>query len=192
MLCEREEVKMEILNNLEEELDHALHHSLDKVKLVFDKIYKKYSNLVYYVIMKSITCKEDCEELTNDVFVNFFNRINSFDANRSIKYYLIQSAKNKIVDYQRGKKDNTVTYNDDIYIEDDKSYDDFIYRNLIDEWKLIVSEFELQIIVYHVIYGYTFSELSEMYGSNVNTIKSTYKRAIAKIRKYYDSKEKIN
>jgi len=183
---------MKVLNNLEEELDLALHQSIDKVKLVFDKIYNEYNNLVYYVIMKSISCKEDCEELTNDVFVNFFNKINSFDVNKSIKYYLIKCARNRVIDYLRGKKETNVTYNDDIYADDENSYDDYIYHMLIDEWMMVTSDFEVKVIVYHVIYGYTFNDLAKMFDSNINTIKSTYKRAIAKIRKYYDEKNKIN
>ena len=89
---------------IEKELEHALHTSKDQVMNVFRKIYEKYCKLVYYYIHKSINSKEDCEDLTNDVFLGFFNSINSFDTSRSIKAYLFTCASNRIKDYYNSRK----------------------------------------------------------------------------------------
>ena len=49
--------------------------------------------------------------------------------------------------------------------------------------KRCVSEYEVEIVIKHVVEDFTFKELAEFYQKPIETIFSTYKRAINKIKK---------
>ena len=70
---------------------------------VFEEIYVTYGKLVYFKIMQYVSNKLDVEELTQDVFVSFYNNLKCTDI-LDIKYYLVTSAKNKAVDFIKKKK----------------------------------------------------------------------------------------
>ena len=167
--------------NLELQLKNALKsNSIDNIHNVFSKIYSFYSRLVYFTIMKYVDNQSDIEELTQDVFVDFFNNLdNKID---NIKYYLLTSAKNKAIDYLKSKKHN-IEYTDFSQfrnIEDDsinKNYD-----NLLSAFKNYLSDFEIDILIQHIIYDLTFKELSTIYNKPLNTIKTIYLRAKKKIK----------
>ena len=174
---------------LEAELDDALHSSQDDVMMVFRKIYEKYCRLIFFYIRKSVESKEDCEDLTNDVFLGFFNGINNFDTSKSLKVYLIGCANKRISDYYAKRKDS-ISYDDSILISKDYDRLDHMYTLMLDEFKNIINELEMKVIVYHVLYDFTFKEIAIVMKVSINTIKSAYKRGIKKLRDYYEMKEK--
>ena len=153
------------------------------IEEVFEEIYKEYYSLVVYIISKYETNKQNIEEILNDVFFNFYKALSSSKIN-NIKYYLVQCAKNKTIDFLK-KKQIKVEYNDEIilnYCENHKT----TYYETVSRLKKILSEYEINIILLHDIYNYTFKELSKKYNKKESSIKSTYHRVLKKI------KEKIN
>lgn len=95
---------------LEKKLKHAIKsNDIDKIHIVFDEIYITYGRLVYFKIMQYVDNKLDVEDLTQDVFVSFYNNIKFIEV-LNIKYYLVAFAKNKALDYL--KKKNEIVIND--------------------------------------------------------------------------------
>ena len=94
--------------NLEKKLASAL-NSKDKAKIesVFRQIYDSYFKLVYFCISNYISVKEDIEDIVADVFLSFFNHLDSINVDGSIKYYLTTTAKNKSINFVKKKKDNS-------------------------------------------------------------------------------------
>ena len=70
---------------------------------VFNEIYDEYKKLVYKQISFYVKNNYDCEELTQDTFISFFNNLNKIKI-INIKYYLLVSAKNKALDHLKKKK----------------------------------------------------------------------------------------
>lgn len=96
---------------LEKKLKHAIKsNDIDKIHIVFDEIYITYGRLVYFKIMQYVDNKLDVEDLTQDVFVSFYNNIKFIEV-LNIKYYLVAFAKNKALDYL--KKKNEIVINDE-------------------------------------------------------------------------------
>lgn len=167
--------------NLELQLKNALKsNSIDNIHNVFSKIYSFYSRLVYFTIMKYVDNQSDIEELTQEVFVDFFNNLdNKID---NIKYYLLTSAKNKAIDYLKSKK-HKIEYTDFSQfrnIEDDSINKN--YENLLSAFKNYLSDLEIDILIQHIIYDLTFKELSTIHNKPLNTIKTIYLRAKKKIK----------
>jgi RNA polymerase sigma-70 factor (ECF subfamily) len=69
--------------------------------LQFNGIYKQnYSDILNYVNFKLHNIN-DSEEITNDVFVNFFNNIRNYDESNQLNTVLYSYAKNAIIDFAR-------------------------------------------------------------------------------------------
>ncbi len=149
-----------------------------KIEKVFEEIYYEYGKLVGFVISKYISNKQDIEELIDDVFVSFSKIIMKNDIT-NIKYYLIVQAKNASINFLKSKNNKLqIEYNEE-YI-DNISLDNSKYYDLINEMKLKLSAEEINIILLHTIYNYSFSEISSKYNKPLPTIASIYKRAIKK------------
>ena len=48
----------------------------------FEKIYNLYYSRIYSYIKKRISNHQECEDLTNDVFINFYKKMEKFDEER--------------------------------------------------------------------------------------------------------------
>ena len=47
----------------------------NKIRLVFKDIYEEYYKLVYFCVANFVSNKEDVEDITSEVFINFFNHL---------------------------------------------------------------------------------------------------------------------
>lgn len=153
-----------------------------KIDDLFEEIYYSYRKLVSFIIAKYVNNHMDVEDLTSDVFINFYKKIHVSEIN-NIKYYLVTSAKNLAINYLN-KKEIYIEF-DDNFVYECEQYNGGLdkYYELIDYLKTLVSEFELEIILKHLVYDYTFKDLSTIYDKPLKSIYSIYSRAIKKIKK---------
>ncbi len=169
--------------SFEKRLQRAIRNcDIDKIESIFEEIYREYGKLVAYIISKYVERREDIEELTNDVFLNFSRVLHRIEFD-NIKYYLVVQAKNSAVNFlKKNSKHERIDYAETVElssVDEDKT----TFYEIIDEMRKILSEDEINIILLHAVYEKTFSEIADMYKKSVNTVKSTYRRAIAKFRK---------
>ncbi len=79
--------------SFEKRLERAISNGdADKIEAIFEEIYLEYGKLIAYVISRYVAGKEDIEELTNDVFVNFSKVLFRIELT-NIKYYLVHKPK---------------------------------------------------------------------------------------------------
>lgn len=149
----------------------------DKIAKEFETIYNQYSKLVSFCIGKFIDNNETIKDLTNDVFLSFFQNANNVKG--SIKSYLCKCAKNKAIDYLKSKKDyididsiNTLSINSASF-----------YYNLFEDLKRILSKEEIAIIEYHIVYGYSFKEIGKILNISSSNANVIYFRALKKCQK---------
>lgn len=168
--------------SLEKKLRAAIKsNNINKIEIIFEDIYYEYGKLVGFIISKYVSKKEDIEELVDDVFINFFKVLYKTKI-ENIKYYLVTQAKNASINFIN-KKSNKIDY---IYDEsiifneiDNKSK----YYEIINEMKHYLDENEINIIILHTIYNYTFDEIASKLSKPLSSIASTYRRAIKKYNK---------
>ncbi len=156
---------------------------LDMLEKLFEEIYYKYGKLVGFIISKYVPDKEDIEELTNDVFVNFSKALGRIELD-NIKYYLVVQAKNSAINFVKKKTNRQET----VYVEKvdagevDRD-DQTPYYELLEDLRQYLTEDEVNIVVLHSVYEESFVEIGKRFGRPTTTVKSTYHRALAKYRK---------
>lgn len=168
---------------IEHKLLHAIRNNDKKqIELIFEEVYYKYGKLVGYIISKYVPKREDIEELINDVFVNFSKVL--FDIKLvNIKYYLITQAKNTALDFLRKKTNKINLVYEEEYVLNTVNHDNRIYYELIDNLLTILNEEEVNIIILHSVYDYSFVTIANKKKKPITTIKSIYHRALKKYKK---------
>lgn len=150
------------------------------IEETFKLIYDSYFKLVYFCIAGYVTNKEDIEELSNDVFLKFFNHLDNIRIDGSIKYYLTTSAKNTAINFV--KKQKLLLTSENLHLipsEEPKSYD----SDLIDKIKESLTKEESELVIEHVVIGKSLREIARETKESSNTVKSRYRRSIMKLRK---------
>ena len=164
--------------NLERKLVSAL-NSKDKTKIesVFRQIYDSYIKLVYFCVSNYINVHEDIEDIVADVFVSFFNHLDSINIDGSIKYYLTTTAKNKAINFVKKKKEVYLNEN----MLNDLSYNSKANKLLLDV-KDNLNQQECELIIEHVLFDKSLHEIAKEKNLNFNTLKSKYLRIIKKLK----------
>lgn len=155
--------------------------SKEVVENAFNIVYKEYSYLVFYVILQIVKDNDLALELTNEAFTNFFINKDNINSSKNVKYYLVTTGKNLAI--IRMKKDSRIVELSDNYAYEEKKTDDF--DTYIEKFKEFLNKEEIDVIVYHLLYDFSFKEIARNKNVSINVISSKYKRAIDKIKKYY-------
>jgi RNA polymerase sigma-70 factor, ECF subfamily len=77
---------------------------LDGDTQAFAVLLKRYQRPVHSLIRQVVHCKEDAEELTQDVFVKAFRKLGSFKGDSSLSTWLHRIAYNTAIDATRKQK----------------------------------------------------------------------------------------
>lgn len=155
--------------------------SRKKMENAFNIIYKEYSYLIFYVALKIVKDNDLAHEITNETFMKFFINKDLIDGHKNIKYYLVTTAKNLSLNHIK-KQERIVELHDNFSYEINVSND---FNNYIDKFKDFLNEEELELIIYHLLYDFTFKEIAKEKHTSINVISSKYQRAILKVKKHY-------
>ena len=155
--------------------------SKEVVENAFNIVYKEYSYLVFYVVLQIVKDNDLALELTNETFTNFFINKDNINSSKNVKYYLVTTGKNLAIN--RMKKDSRIIELSDNYTYELNKTDDF--KSYIEKFKEFLNKEEIDLIVYHLLYDFSFKEIARNKNVSINVISSKYKRAIDKIKKYY-------
>ncbi len=69
----------------------------------FDKIFEEYKNLVFNLALKYVYNVEDAEEITQDVFVTIYQKIEKFREESMLSTWIYRITINKSIDFIRAK-----------------------------------------------------------------------------------------
>ena len=147
----------------------------------FEEVYEKYAKLIAFVVGKYFSDRETVKDIVNDAFIGLFDHAPNVKG--SVKYYLIVSARNICIN-KAGKERREREY---IKAAAEAFTPVYSGRSkVIAEMEKLPSKEEVNIIVAHVLEGYTFKEIASMTGRKLNTVLTVYSRAIKKFRKGAD------
>lgn len=162
-------------------LENLKSTSRKKMEKAFNVIFNEYSGLVYYVSLKILKSKSDAEDITNETFLQFYKNKSNIHYAKNIKYYLLTTSKNLSLNLLEKNKKEELLQDKEIIDNPKEDY----FDEYIEKFKLFLSNDEIDIVVYHVLYGFKFKEISLMKNVSVNVVTSKYKRILEKIRRYY-------
>jgi RNA polymerase sigma-70 factor (ECF subfamily) len=152
-----------------------------KIKQAYEVIYNEYVKLVAFCVAKYVSDNDIIKEITNDVFVSFFNNSSKVDEN--LKRYLCQMAKNSAINYLNKEKRLVYIDNcDDIASEETCTSAPF-YSSLVNDLEEVLSKDEVEIILLHAVEGYSFKEIGQRKSISSNNANVIYFRALKRFRK---------
>ena len=80
------------------------------------------------------------------------------------------------------EEERFVNYDDDVEGKEEKR-DDF--QEYLTKFSSFLDESEIDLLVYHLLYDYSFKEIASLLGVSINSVTSKYKRTIDKVKKHY-------
>ena len=85
-----------------------------------EKLYTDYYRKVRSFIASKVNSYQDAEDLTSDVFVKVYKKLDTFDPKKAnVSTWIYTIARNTVIDFYR-TSNQTLEYDDSILIEDDE------------------------------------------------------------------------
>ena len=151
-----------------------------------EKIYGDYHGKVFGYIRSKINSAQDAEDLTADIFVKVFEKLDSFDESKaSLSTWVFTIARNTLTDYFRTRKvfaEIPETLEDGSSVEDDVCNAEML-ENLANALETL-DERERDIIILRFYSGKTLREISSQMGISYAYVKVLQNKAFEKLKKF--------
>ena len=141
----------------------------------FDEFYDLTKKAVYFTVFKILGTAAESNDVMQDVYVSFLNRLDDIDENGAYAY-LVASAKNKALNALRQKK-RLLALDEKQEIPDDMP--------LLKHAKKILSEKEWELLELCVVFGYKRVEAAKLLGAPVSTVNWQYNNILKKLGKSF-------
>lgn len=153
----------------------------------FESLVEKYEVTILKFIYSMIRDKQIAEDITQEVFITVYNKLNTFDNRYKFSNWILRIAKNRCIDYIRkmkkinesniedfvGLKSKEITPEEAVEFEETKQ--------IIAEYINTLSDIDKQIIILRYSQKTTFSDISKILDINESSVK----------RRYYKIKEQF-
>ncbi len=147
---------------------------------LFSSFERKYERLVKAVLARYLVSPHDIDELSQETFLDFYRNIDGIES--SAKGYLARSAANKALNLLRKRGREEELIDDSSVVSNALSPAAFAFEG---EIEAIVGRPDKDLIVLHLLGGYSFEELGAKSGESASRLKTRYYRALRKLRKEY-------
>lgn len=153
-----------------------------------EEIYKEYHDKVLHLITGKINNLTEAEDLTSEVFIKVYGKLDTFDASKaSISTWIYRIAQNTLIDYYRTRKVHSE-------IPEEISEDGHIDDELLNEETLDslanalskLSERDRGLIILHYYKGMTLKEAALKIGMSYSNAKIVHSKAISQLKMYLD------
>ncbi len=173
------------MNNISEDI---IVKSLEGSVGSFEGIYKAYSGFVYNVAFRVVNNVDEAQEVTQDVFLTVYRKLESFKFKSSFKTWVYRITVNLAINYvkkrSREQKHKRLYEN----IEFDKTIDSVSEQIEREQQEKTISTLlealspdQRACIVLRSIEGLSYQEIADSLNINVNTVRSRLKRAREKL-----------
>jgi len=164
----------------------------------FNILLKTYQQRLYWHIRKMVLNHEDTDDILQDVFIKVWNHLEGFREDAKLYTWLYRIATNECITFLNSKKNkSTISLNqededeDSSYLMETLKSEEFIDGNNI-QIKLqqaLLTLPDKQRLVFNMKYfdDLKYEEISEVIGTSVGALKSSYHLAVKKIEKYMTS-----
>lgn len=149
-----------------------------KDERAFEALYDEFNKIVYYVIYQIVKHHDTTKDLVQETFIAIYNKIEQYEGG-NLKYWILTIAKNIAFNFYNRKivKEQKVIRNDE-YLESIEAskhtglgkYDDLLEEHFNQE--------EKDLIVYHVVFGYSYKDLSFIFDEKPKTIGNKCRRLV--------------
>ena len=151
-----------------------------KDEKAFDKIQYKYAALVKYVAYDILYDIEDVNDICQITFTKFYQNIDNFKGG-SLKYYLVQIAKNEAYMLLRSRNNETKYLSEKGYLDSSiiETLNNDIWLNIA---KILTKE-EFDVFILHFAFSFNFNEISKVLNKSKTRCHDIYKIGLNKVKK---------
>ncbi|MDE7025041.1 MAG: sigma-70 family RNA polymerase sigma factor [Paramuribaculum sp.] len=159
----------------------------------FGEVIRKYSEQLYWQIRRMVNNHDDANDLLQNTFLKAWSNIDNFRGDAKLSTWLHKIAINESITFlDRERKRMQVSIDDESAniihaIESDTNIDgDYLRKELR---KAIATLPEKQRLVFNMKYydDMTYEKMSEILGTSVGALKSSYHLAVKKIEQYFSN-----
>jgi RNA polymerase sigma-70 factor (ECF subfamily) len=175
-------------------------------KFAFEALVERYQQRIYNFSLRIVKNPDDASELTQEIFILIFRKINTFRGESKFSTWLYSIACNVCRDFLRRKK-FSLSLSESPFLEDTVSAQknrtltlkdpvDVIERKeIITKVKEGIAELPLEyriVVVLHDIQGLSYNEIAETLKISMGTVKSRLSRGRLKLaKKLYCLREQL-
>ncbi|OCX54514.1 RNA polymerase subunit sigma [Mucilaginibacter sp. PPCGB 2223] len=161
----------------------------------FNLLLKKYQQKIYWHIRRMVIDHDDADDLVQDVFVKIWKSLPGFRSDAQLYTWMYRIATNECITFLNRKKlKNNVSF-DDVSHELSESLTDSSYfdgdKVQSKLQKALLTLPEKQKLVFNMKYydEMKYEEMSEILGTSVGALKSSFHLAVKKIEAYLLSED---
>ncbi|MCR5185478.1 MAG: sigma-70 family RNA polymerase sigma factor [Bacilli bacterium] len=151
----------------------------EKMNIAFNDVYNEYKLLVYYVSFQITNNQMDSEDIVNETFLKLFENRFHLKNKKSVKYFLLETSKNLSLNLKKREERKEPLKEDIVSGQEDNT--PYFLKQLGES----ITKEELDLLIYHLIYGFSFKEMSRLLKKSEDSISSKYSRTIKKLRKKF-------
>ena len=150
----------------------------------FEEVFGIFQPKLLSFVFRYLKSKEDSEEIVQEVFVLLWENRATLNEKLSLKSYLYTITKNKIIDYFRRKKIETISKN---YIKNftelihEGTYKDIIYKDFDTTLAHAIEKLSDRRKVIFILskkFGMSRNEIANFYNISENTVKNQLQEAM--------------
>lgn len=156
--------------------------SREVVERAFQELYEEYHLLVFYVSFEITKNKADSDDIVSETFMKFYEKRFEIKKESGIKYLLVKTSENLSINLVTRNNRRDLVDNDELFIDCSTSTD---LDSYLEKFKEILSKDELDLVIYHLIYDFSFKEIGEMFHKSTDSISGRYRRALTELKKEY-------
>ncbi len=155
----------------------------------FEEIYRAYSDFVYNVAFRVINNIDEAQEVTQEVFINVYRKLNSFKFKSSFKTWIYRITINTAINFSKKRskeQSRIVEFNDQN--EFNTTVDSVSEKIEEEQHEKVISTLlealnpdQRACIVLRNIEGLSYQEIAESLNININTVRTRIKRAREKL-----------
>lgn len=152
---------------------------------LFDEIYNKYKNIIYYLIKRNAYDKSHYDDIFQEVMMKIYKSIKNYDATKgSIKNYIRSITINCINDYYRKDKEHNVIVNSDVV----NSISNIESKDLVIDLEHDLTPFEYDLFVSYYVMGMSKRAIAKDFNIKYSTCRNRLKDLEVKLNNLYNKK----
>jgi len=143
----------------------------------FGELVSRYKNLVYSIILRMVTDKEEANDLAQEVFIKVYNNLSKYHSDFKFSTWIMRITTNHVIDYRRKKKQQTVPIEDmEHAISDDSSPEErYIEMESAQALRKVVESlpdmYKVPIVLYHQ-QGLSYQEIAAIIEEPLSKVKN--------------------
>jgi RNA polymerase sigma-70 factor (family 1) len=159
----------------------------DSRKFGFNLLVRKYQQKVYWLARKMVIDHDDANDVTQDVFIKIWNKIDTFREDSQLYTWIYRVATNECLNFLKKKRRRFFLPIGDVEAELCEKLENSPYINgdeiQMKLQKAILKLPDKQRLVFNMKYyeDMKYEEIAEITGSAIGTLKANYHHAVKKI-----------